>query len=152
MNNQSINQAVEGLKLKLKDSSIKLTPQRLEIFKEILNAKDHPNAETIFNRVQRKVPSVSLDTVYRTLWLFNELGLITALGSHREKIRFDPNIESHHHFVCRECGAIHDFYSEELNRISIPEAVNAYGSIENAHVEVRGLCRVCSSRKEKGAF
>jgi Fur family peroxide stress response transcriptional regulator len=152
MNNQNITQAVESLKLKLRDSSIKLTPQRLEIFKEIMNAEDHPNAEIIYKRVREKVPTVSLDTVYRTLWLYNELGLITALGYHRDKIRFDANLESHHHFTCRECGAIHDFYSEELNQISIPETVRAYGNVEKAHVEVRGLCRACVLRKEMGAF
>ena len=62
---------------------IKLTHQRIEVFREIAQTGDHPDAEQVFKRVRERLPTVSLDTVYRTLWLLNDLGLVTTLGSSR---------------------------------------------------------------------
>ena len=87
---------------------------------------------------------MSLDTVYRTLWLLNDLGLVITLGSSRERTRFDANLNSHHHFVCAKCGYTRDFYSTELDHIELPDAVDTLGTIEATHVEVRGVCRDCA--------
>ncbi|MDD2469252.1 MAG: transcriptional repressor, partial [Desulfobulbus sp.] len=87
-----------------RDEGIKLTHQRIEIFREVAQTGDHPDADQIFQRVRDRVPHVSLDTVYRTLWLLNDLGLVVTLGASREPTRFDANLKSHHHFVCRQCG------------------------------------------------
>jgi Fur family peroxide stress response transcriptional regulator len=149
MNNEKKSQGIESFKSKLKLSGVRITPQRMEIFREIADSDNHPDAVTVYRGVRKRIPAVSLDTVYRTLWLFNDLGLITTLGSHREKTRFDANLESHHHFICRKCGAMHDFYSDELDRIRIPETVKTFGSVEKAQVEVRGLCLRCLKEKEK---
>jgi len=83
---------------------------------------------------------MSLDTVYRALWLLSELGLITTLGPPRERTRFDANLRRHHHFVCRECGLIRDFYSNAFDELRLPQSLKAMGSIETTHVEARGLC------------
>ena len=122
---------------------IKLTHQRIEIFREIAQTADHPDAEQVFKRVRKRLSTVSLDTVYRTLWLLNDLGLVTTLGSSRERTRFDANLEGHHHFVCERCGLTRDFYSTELNNIKLPKSVDSLGEIEATHVEVRGVCRQC---------
>lgn len=122
---------------------IKLTHQRIEVFREIAQTGDHPDAEQVFKRVRKRLPTVSLDTVYRTLWLLNDLGLVTTLGSSRERTRFDANLESHHHFVCAKCGLTRDFYSAELDNIKLPDSVDSLGEIQATHVEVRGVCRQC---------
>ena len=122
---------------------IKLTHQRIEVFREIAQTGDHPDAEQVFKRVRKRLPTVSLDTVYRTLWLLNDLGLVTTLGSSRERTRFDANLESHHHFVCAKCGLTRDFYSAELDNIKLPDSIDSLGEIEATHVEVRGICRQC---------
>jgi Fur family peroxide stress response transcriptional regulator len=137
-----MNQLKEGLK----SSDTKLTHQRLEIFREVAKSGDHPDAENIYRGVRRRVPAVSLDTVYRTLWLLLDLGLITTLGPPRERVRFDANMNSHHHFICTKCGVAYDFYSDEFDRLEIPEAVKALGSVEKAQVEVRGICLRCSKK------
>jgi len=92
------------------------------------------------------MPTVSLDTVYRTLWLLKDLGLVVTLGSSRERTRFDANLNSHHHFVCRECGLTCDFYITYLDNIRLPESIGSFGEIEATHVEVRGLCRKCAEK------
>ena len=124
-------------------AGIKLTHQRIEIFREIAQTGDHPDADQVFQRVKDRIPTVSLDTVYRTLWLLNDLGLLVTLGSSRERTRFDANLNSHHHFVCGKCGFTHDFFSNNLDNISLPDSVGSFGEIQTTHVEVRGICRKC---------
>ena len=131
-----------------RDAGAKLTHQRLEIFREIAQTDDHPDAETVYRRVRKRLPTVSLDTVYRTLWLITDLGLIDTLGPPRERTRFDANLSRHHHFICVQCGLTRDFYSDALDELKLPEAVKAYGRVESTHAEVRGVCRTCDKKRE----
>ena len=68
------NQDLEHIRRICEGAGIKLTHQRLEIFKELMTAQDHPSAEDIHRRLQKKMPTVAIDTVYRTLATFDELG------------------------------------------------------------------------------
>jgi Fur family peroxide stress response transcriptional regulator len=129
-----------------RDAGVRLTHQRLEIFREVARADDHPDAETVHRRVRERMPTVSLDTVYRTLWLLTEQGLVTTLGSSRERTRFDANLTRHHHFVCVQCGSTRDFESEELDELVLPSSAKAFGRIVTTRVEVRGVCRACAGR------
>ena len=95
------------------------------------------------------MPTVSLDTVYRTLWMLNDLELITTLGPRRERVRFDANLNRHHHYVCVRCGLARDFQSAELNALPLPGAMKEFGRIVATHVEVRGVCARCA-RAEAG--
>jgi len=106
---------------------------------------EHPDAETIFESVKPRMPTVSLDTVYRTLWLLHGLGLIATLGPRHESVRFDANLEHHHHYVCMRCGLARDFESAELNALRVPDAVKELGSVLATQVEVRGICDKCAS-------
>jgi len=125
-------------------AGVKLTHQRLEIFRAVAASREHPDAETVFRRVRRRMPTVSLDTVYRTLWLLSDLGLVTTLGPRRERARFDANLATHHHYVCLRCGLTRDFDSPEFSALRTPDAATAFGSIVSTSVEVRGLCAACA--------
>ena len=131
-----------------KAAGIKLTHQRLEIFREIAASAEHPDVETVFRAVQARMPTVSQDTVYRTLWLLHDLRLATTLGPQREGVRFDANLDPHHHYVCVRCGLVRDFESAVLNALRLPAAVKQLGSIVDAHVEVRGVCAKCARQNE----
>jgi Fur family transcriptional regulator, peroxide stress response regulator len=126
-----------------RQEGIKLTHQRLEIFREVAASLDHPDAEAVFRGVQKRLPTVSLDTVYRTLWRLNDLGLITTLCPRRESVRFDANLRRHHHFFCTGCGLTRDFESAEFDALRIPGSVKALGHVETTQVEVRGVCIRC---------
>jgi Fur family peroxide stress response transcriptional regulator len=128
-------------------AGVKLTQQRLVILKEVFGRRDHPDAETVFRAVRRMLPTVSLDTVYRTLWFLHDLGLVEALGSGIGSLRFDTNRRLHHHFVCRRCGAIHDFTDDGFDKLTVPEAAIAFGRIEKTQVEFRGVCKNCDKSK-----
>jgi Fur family transcriptional regulator, peroxide stress response regulator len=140
----AVRQRMDHFKDVLRRSGIKLTHQRLVIFQEVAKSGDHPDAETIFKGVRHGVPTMSLDTVYRSLWLMVDLGIVATLGPPRERVRFDANTKSHHHFVCVDCGMTRDFYCEEFDRLKIPNTVKTLGSVEVAQVEIRGRCLQCS--------
>jgi len=148
ISSKELDQRMNGFQENLKDAGIKLTPQRLEIFREVAQSGEHPDAETVYNGVRKRLPTVSLDTVYRTLWLLLDLGLITTIGPPRERARFDSNLKPHHHFVCSKCGKTADFYSDELDRLDIPDSVKELGIVEKTHVEIRGICSECAKKKK----
>ena len=126
-----------------RDAGIKLTHQRMEIFRELAQMGDHPDAEKVYQGVRERMPTVSLDTVYRTLWMLKDLGLVSTLGTAREKTRFDANLNRHHHFVCVRCGLTRDVYSPDYDSLSTPESVAQFGQVTSTHVEVRGICLDC---------
>jgi len=142
-----VGRRLEQFKTACQKAGVKLTHQRLEIFREIAASLDHPDAEAVFRAVRRRVPTVSLDTVYRTLWRLNDLGLVTTLGPRRESVRFDANLGNHHHYLCVRCGLARDFESSELNALRIPKAAKPFGQVVSVHVEVRGVCSRCATAR-----
>lgn len=143
---QEVEQRMARFERLCRDAGVRLTHQRLEIFREVARAGDHPNAETVHRRVRKRMPTVSLDTVYRTLWLLNDHDLITTLGPSRDRTRFDANLTRHHHFVCVHCGSTRDFYSEELDALRLPPSASAFGRVETTLVEARGVCHECARK------
>ena len=146
---REVERRLEKFKTSARRSGVKLTHPRLEIFCEVAASLDHPNAESVYRAVQPRMPTVSLDTVYRTLWLLADLGLVTTLGPRRETVRFDANLNHHHHYVCTRCGLARDFDSAALNALHIPDTVKDLGSVVTTHVEVRGVCKRCAKAKAK---
>jgi Fur family peroxide stress response transcriptional regulator len=145
-----IDQQLARFTAVLHGAGVKATHQRLEIYREVLGSRDHPDAETVFNGVRRRVPTVSRDTVYRTLWLLADLGLIGTLGQPRERVRFDANTLPHHHFVCTACGTALDFTSAEFDTLAVPRAAAKLGKVQRASVELRGVCNGCAGRERTG--
>ena len=128
---------------------IKATHQRTEILRELAASEEHPDAETILVRVRRRIPAISVDTIYRTLRLLEDSGAIARVGSMRDRARFDANTDRHHHFICTECGMIGDFRSDEADRLPVPREVSDMGSVETVYVELRGMCRNCKRNKSR---
>jgi len=145
---QELERRVEYFMQGLRRAGIKVTPQRLEIFRQLAQSGDHPDAEAIHKAVRRKMPTVSLDTVYRTLWLLVDLGLVNTLGPSRERTRFDANLAPHHHIVCTSCGLTREFYSRKFDDLRTPPELNALGRVDRVQVQVRGICRRCQQMKK----
>ena len=131
-------------------SGAKLTHQRMEIFREVAQTGAHPDAEKVFEGVRRRMPTISMDTVYRTLWWLKDLGLISVLNPSRERVRFDANLNRHHHFVCTHCGLTRDFYSDELDALELPDSILSIGYAEKTQVEVKGICHECAAEEKPG--
>ena len=125
------------------EAGVKVTHQRTEVYREVAATEEHPDVESIYKRVRKRIPQISLDTVYRTLRLFEEKGIIARVSYPGDRARFDGNTGQHHHFLCTKCGLVRDFCSDELNDLRLPASVRTLGEVSSAHVELRGLCRKC---------
>lgn len=136
---------VERFRDACREAGVKLTQQRLEIFREVAASTSHPDAEAVFKAVRQRLPTVSLDTVYRTLWTLTDVGLLGTLGPRRDRARFDANLAPHHHFVCVQCGSARDFESKDLDGVCVPTGLEQFGKVLGMHVEVRGVCSSCAS-------
>lgn len=143
LSKQEVQARVDRFSQSMRDSGVRLTPQRLEIFRVVAGTGDHPDAETVFRRVRERMPTISLDTVYRTLWMLNDAGFITTLGLQRGRARFDGNASPHHHFVCTKCGMVADFYSSDFDSLEVPAGLENIGDVTTRNVQLRGICSRC---------
>ncbi len=150
-NKKQADHRTELLKAVCRKHKIKLTHQRLEIFTEVLASDDHPSAEEVFTRVRRRLPTISLDTVYRTLTTFDELDIISKVHFHQDRARFDPNTRHHHHMVCTRCKAVMDFEWPEMESIELPSETEGWGSSGTRHLQVLGTCSRCASKEEQSS-
>ena len=87
----------------LRNHGMKITPQRLMIFKVLENNTTHPSAEEVFKRVKRIYPTVSFTTIYKTLETLRDLGEVKELIIDEDRKHYDPNINTHHHVICSNC-------------------------------------------------
>ena len=137
------NQDLEHIRRICEGAGIKLTHQRLEIFKELMTVQGHPSAEDIHRRLQKKMPTVAIDTVYRTLATFDELGIARKLHLANNRNLFDTNLAPHHHFICDGCRKVDDIYWPDFDRIALPEEISGIGQVRSRHLELHGLCTAC---------
>jgi Fur family peroxide stress response transcriptional regulator len=122
---------------------LRVTPQRLEIYRELARSLDHPTAEMLYQRLKDKMPSLSLDTVYRTLATLVSHNLVHRVESAQNQARFEVQHIHHHHVVCRECGGICDFKWNLVDQTSLQRELDTWGRVERAHMVVYGTCREC---------
>ena len=102
---------------RLREHGLKVTPQRKVILEVISKMKNHPTADMILQEISRVEPDISTATVYKTLDLFAEKGLILRIKTDRDIMRYDPFINRHHHLYLDGTDEILDFEDDELNRL-----------------------------------
>ena len=107
----------------------------------LATSHDHPDAGTS-KRVRERIPTISRDTVYRTLALLCDMGLIASVGCARDRVRFDPNVGIHHHFICQRCGTAYDVDWPEFQRLDVPDDLRRVGRLESIRVELRERARI----------
>ena len=122
---------------------LKITHQRLEIFKELLNSSDHPTVEKLYGRLQPKLPTMSLDTIYRTLTTLEQHGLVARVQTIESQARFESKMEEHHHVICKKCGKITDFYWNFPDEAVLPDEIVNWGKISRKTITLHGLCGQC---------
>ncbi len=131
-----------------KAKGFRLTPQRIAIYEALLACEHHPGAEDISRAVRTIYPDISMDTVYRTLNTFSKIGLIHPVDGHGRPRRYDPIVEPHHHFRCKQCDRIIDFYDERLNRVSPPDYILQKFTVSSVKVTLEGVCDQCSQPRK----
>jgi len=134
-----------------RENRLKVTPQRLAIYQELVGSSEHPSADRVYRNIVRTNPTISFDTVNRTLLTLAEIGVIDTVESHSGVRRFDTDLAPHHHLHCVQCGSITDFSDPMLDTLPLPEAVNSNRfQALGRRVIISGICETCrqSARKE----
>lgn len=121
----------------------RVTPQRLAIAAAVRDLGRHATAEQIYTDVAGRMPGVSLPTVYATLELLEEIGLVRRVATDGGTALYDPRTDEHHHLVCRVCGAIADVDGAVDHEALMAAARGAGFAPDQAQVVIRGLCAAC---------
>ena len=140
-----LDRRVEAMKQVLREEGLRLTHQRLVVVKEIAGTDEHPDVECVYRGVRARVPTISLDTVYRTLGTLADRGLISRVVATAGPARYDANTERHHHFACTRCGKVRDVVAPGLDAIGVPRAASEFGTVETVEVQLRGVCYDCAA-------
>lgn len=126
-------------------SGLRVTPQRVAVYKALIGTDTHPTAEEVHKIVRHDIHSISLDTVNRTLLTLAEIGAAFQVEGTGQPRRFDGDLEDHQHFRCIKCGKIVDFHYEPFNNIEIPPQLLGHYHIMRKTVFLEGTCLICSS-------
>ena len=140
-----MNEREQRFAAALKADGLRMTHQRLEVIRELASAKHHPDADEVYRAIRERVPTISLDTVYRTLSTLAARGLIERISA-PGAARFDPDASAHHHFVCTRCGRIEDIEVDALGPVEVPNEIARIGAVTSVRLEMKGVCAACAAR------
>ncbi len=135
---------VEQFVQRCRQHGLKVTPQRLAIYRQLLTSSEHPSADVVHKKIVQEYPTISFDTVNRTLLTFADIGVIETVESHSGVRRYDTDIAPHHHLHCIRCGNIVDFCDSDLDAIKVPERIARQFTVLGKRVSIRGICRACA--------
>ena len=135
---------IEKVVKRFRETGLKITPQRLSIFKLLRANRNHPSAEDIYREILQIHPSISFTTVYKTLQTLRDMGEIQELSINPERAHYDPDISDHAHIFCRSCRQIGDIE----NTLDTPLLMTLTDEssdfeVHNVQVHAVGLCGEC---------
>ncbi|WP_347861306.1 peroxide-responsive transcriptional repressor PerR [Salimicrobium sp. PL1-032A] len=130
----------------LKQSGVRITPQRHAVLEYLIQTMIHPTADDIYKALEHKFPNMSVATVYNNLRVLKEIGLVRELTYGDSSSRFDCNTSDHYHAICESCGKIVDFHYPRLDEVeSLAEQVTGF-HVSHHRMEVYGTCPQCRSK------
>jgi Fur family peroxide stress response transcriptional regulator len=138
---------MDDLVQRCRAGGMNVTPQRLAIYRALLESEDHPSPEGLYQRVRPQMPSLSLATIYKALDALVRLGVVTEVSVVGEGKRYDANLDRHHHLVCTRCKSVIDYYDETLDAIAPPRALPGF-TAQAVSVQVMGVCATCAQAPE----
>lgn len=121
-----------------REKGLRATPQRIAVYKYLFDNRIHPDVEQIYSSVVKANPSFSRTTVYNSVRTLQEQGFIKAVTIDSSRIRYDANVKTHGHFICRKCSEIFDFDIEAIKHSGMDDF-----DIECNDVYCSGLCPEC---------
>ncbi len=136
--------SLEQVKEYLVQHQIRPSFYRLKIFFYLINEKTHPTAEEILKYLYKEIPAISRATIYNTLRLFLEKGVVQLVSVEKEEARYDATLFWHGHFKCLRCGKIFDFPVEALKFGGLDGFV-----IREKQLELKGVCPSCVTEKKE---
>lgn len=146
------NDKVKILEERFRENDLKLTPQRRAILDVLIdNPSKHLNPEDIYELVKRKYPDIGLATIYRTVQLFDDFGVVKKLnfgdGCYRYELSEDNEHQHHHHhLICLKCGKVFEFEDDLLDNLEQKIKENNNFSVEDHVVKFYGYCENCQNK------
>ncbi len=132
----------DKLKKELSKRNIALSHQRLKVLEYLADNRCHPTADQIYVALKRQIPTLSKTTVYNTLKILGEAGMVKAITIEDNETRYDIDCKDHGHFKCESCGTIYDF-SIDLDSMKSGD-LNGF-KIRDKDVYFKGICPSCLS-------
>jgi Fur family peroxide stress response transcriptional regulator len=130
----------EDLKEKLKKKNINLSYQRLKVLEYLTQVRTHPTVDQIFTDLQKDISTLSKTTVYNTLRVLVQAGLVRVITIEDNETRYDIDVRDHGHFKCESCGKIYDF-NIDMNSLIVKDLNNF--KIDDKNVYFKGICPQC---------
>lgn len=135
-------ETIGGITERCRKAGLKATPQRIAVYRSLLESDAHPGPEVVYRSVQKVLPTISLATVYKTLDALCAAGLIQQVSVMSDTKRYDANLDPHHHLICRNCDRVEDYAAPALeSNIPLPEGMGF--STQQVHVQFFGVCDNC---------
>jgi len=129
----------------LRTKGYRATAQRIAISRYALTSRAHPSARQVYDEVRSTHPTVSLATVYKTLQVLREMGLLQELNFPEGEARFDSYMRPHLHLICRRCGKIIDVEDQAAQDL-LNVASRARFTVTGLRVDMYGVCQKCARR------
>jgi Fe2+ or Zn2+ uptake regulation protein len=130
----------------LRERGLRATSQRVVMHRLLRDRDRHVSAEELLSEASERLPGVSLPTVYSTLELFEQLGIVRRVNGGGGTLLWDTRADAHHHMICRNCGRIEDMETSlDLGRAR-RSAARAGFEADRAEVVVSGLCASCARK------
>src|SRR5437763_10960991 len=135
----------ERLVTKLRERGLRVTSQRIMIHRALCAQAQHLTAEQLLESVSEVLPGTSLPTIYATLELLEQLGLVRRFGTGNGAVLFDSRVEPHAHSVCRRCGTTADLEGTPVSERALARAREAGFAPDHAQLMIWGLCERCAA-------
>jgi Fur family ferric uptake transcriptional regulator/Fur family peroxide stress response transcriptional regulator len=129
----------------LRARGMRVTSQRIVIHRALCSEMQHLTAEQVLEKVSDTLPGISLPTVYATLELLEDLGIVRRFGTGNGAVLFDSRVEPHTHTVCRRCGATADLDGGSLSEQAAARAAETGFVPDHTQLVVWGLCGRCAA-------
>lgn len=126
--------------------SLAATHQRRVIYETVMSLHGHPSPESIYDGVRKKIPTISLATVYKNVRTFLDSGMLREVSFHYGSMRVEPNEHEHHHLVCVRCKQITDLDAATLGPVRVKERLPRGFQVTRISVDVLGVCANCSAK------
>src|SRR5438105_4288152 len=135
----------DQLTRELRGRGLRVTSQRIVIHRALCAQTQHMTAEQVLESVSEVLPGTSLPTVYATLELLEQLGLVRRFGTGNGAVLFDSRVEPHAHTVCRRCGTTADLESTPVQTGALSRARETGFAPDHAQLVIWGLCERCAA-------
>jgi Fur family peroxide stress response transcriptional regulator len=138
-----------------REHGLSVTHQRLAIFEALASSREHPSAEQLHRSVQRKLPTLSLATVYKNLEALKAIGAVSDVNALHDEGRYEASLpgtgagSGHHHLVCTSCRKVRDLHDPALDGLQLHDSQGF--SVRAVRVQAEGLCPECMAKERAAA-